>query len=123
MKYNEEPEFSKRFKKLAKKYRSLPDDLVEFKKVLNNNPLGTGRHFNIITNQENVIIVKARFFSRYLKGSTLRIVYSYKKNSDLIEFLQIYFKGDQENEDKEKIKLFLDNQSFTCEVRPRRSFS
>lgn len=47
MKYNEVPEFSKRFKKLAKKYRSLP--------------------------------------------STLRIVYSYRKNLDLIEFLQIYF--------------------------------
>jgi len=91
MKYNEVPEFSKRFKKLAKKYRSLPDDLVEFKKVLNGNPLGTGKHFNIITNQENAIIVKARFFSRYLKGSTLRIVYSYRKNLDLIEFLQIYF--------------------------------
>lgn len=107
MNYKELPEFSKRFKKLAKKYRSLNDDLIEFKKVVNENPLGTGKHFNIITSNEKAIILKSRFFSRYLKGSSLRIVYSYRKAIELIEFIEIYFKGDQENEDAWKIKNYL----------------
>lgn len=107
MNYKELPEFSKRFKKFAKKYRSLNEDLIEFKKIINANPLGTGKHFNIITQNEKTIIVKARFFSRYLKGSSLRIVYSYRKAVQLIEFIEIYFKGKQANEDSWLIKNYL----------------
>lgn len=107
MNYKELPEFSKRFKKLAKKYRSLNDDLIEFKKIVNENPLGTGKHFNIITNHEKAIIIKARFFSRYLRGSSLRIIYSYRKAVELIEFIEIYFKGDRENENFWLIKNYL----------------
>ena len=107
MNYNELPEFRKKFKKLAKKYRSLFDDLLEFKKVLNQNPLGTGKHFNIITKNDKAVIVKARFFSRYLKGSSLRIIYSYLEKEKLIEFIEIYFKGDQENENRARISNYL----------------
>jgi mRNA-degrading endonuclease RelE of RelBE toxin-antitoxin system len=107
MNYNELPEFRKKFKKLARKYRSLPDDLLEFKKVLNQNPLGTSKHFNIITKNDKVVIVKARFFSRYLKGSSLRIIYSYLEKEKLIEFIEIYFKGDQENENRARINNYL----------------
>jgi len=32
--FNELPAFSKEFKRLAKKHRSLPDDLEEFKRVV-----------------------------------------------------------------------------------------
>jgi len=107
MNYNELPEFRKKFKKLAKKYRSLPDDLLEFKKVLNQNPLGTSKHFNIITKNDKIIILKARFFSRYLKGSSLRIIYSYLETKTLIEFIEIYFKGKQENENRARIMSYL----------------
>jgi len=107
MNYNELPEFRKKFKKLAKKYRSLFDDLLEFKKVLNQNPLGASKHFNIITKNDKTVIIKARFFSRYLKGLSLRIIYSYLETEKLIEFIEIYFKGDQENENRARINNYL----------------
>lgn len=108
MKYEKLPEFVKEFKRFAKKYRSLPDDLEEFKRVLAVKPFGVSKHFNIITRQDGVcIIIKARLFCRYLKGSSLRIVYAYYETKTVIEFIEIYFKGKKENEDRERIKKYL----------------
>jgi len=75
--FNELPEFSKEFKRFSKKYKSLSDDLEEFKRVVDVGPLGNSKHFNVITKNEQCAIVKARFFCRYLKGSSLRIVYAF----------------------------------------------
>ena len=105
--FEEQSEFSKEIKQLAKKYRSLPDDLVEFKKVLEVRPLGAGKHFNVITRTEIVIIIKARLFCKYLKGSSLRVVYVFFPAEDKVELMEIYFKGDKENEDRERIKEYL----------------
>lgn len=86
--FNELPAFSKEFKWLAKKYKSLPGDLEEFKQVVAVVPLGTGKHFNVVTKNEQCVIVKARFFCRYLRGSSLRIIYGYKESSASIDFIQ-----------------------------------
>jgi len=109
IKYNELPKFSKEFKRFSKKYKSLPDDLEEFKRVVNVTPLGNSKHFNIITKNEQCVVVKARFFCRYLKGSSLRIVYAFHYQSNKVDFIEIYFKGDKENEDRERIKEYLKN--------------
>ena len=103
MNYNELPEFSREFKRFSKKYRSLPDDLEEFKRVVDVAPLGNSKHFNIITRNEQRAIVKARLFCRYLKGSSLRIIYAYFEPEDRIEFIEIYSKGDKANEDRRRI--------------------
>lgn len=109
MKFSEIPEFSKEFRRLSKKYRSLTDDLNEFKKIITYNPLGNGKHFNVITQQEDIVIIKARLFCRYLKGSScLRIIYAHNKQKNLLEFIQIYFKGDQENADENRLKSYLE---------------
>ena len=110
MNFDEVPAFSKEFKRLAKKYKSLPKDLEEFKQVIAVVPLGTSKHFNVITKSDLCIIVKARFFCRYLKGSSLRIVYAYKEEHVLIEFIEIYFKGNKENEDRNRIAKYLESQ-------------
>jgi len=107
MKFNELPEFIKECKKLVKKYRSLPNDLQEFKSVVSVLPLGNSKHFNIIIQAEGVKIVKARFFCRYLKGSSLRVIYSYIEEKKKIEFIEMYFKGNKENEDRERIRRYL----------------
>lgn len=102
--FNELPVFSKEFKRFAKKYKSLPDDLEEFKRVISVAPLGNSKHFNVITKNEECIVVKARFFCRYLKGSSLRIIYGYHPaNGGAIDFIEIYFKGDKGNEDQNRI--------------------
>ncbi|MBU4369170.1 hypothetical protein KKG58_00210 [Patescibacteria group bacterium] len=107
--YNELPEFSKEFKRFSKKYKSLPDDLEEFKRVVDVVPLGNSKHFNIITRNEQYAVVKARLFCRYLKGSSLRVVYAFHYQSCKVDFIELYFKGGKENEDRERIKNYLKN--------------
>ncbi|MEA2104843.1 MAG: hypothetical protein U9P79_09430 [Candidatus Cloacimonadota bacterium] len=53
-------------------------------------------------------IYKARKFAcRSLKGtgsrSGIRIIYAYYEKEDKIEFIEIYYKGDKDNEDRERI--------------------
>jgi len=53
-------------------------------------------------------IYKARKFAcKSLKGigsrSGIRIIYAYYEKEDKIEFIEIYFKGDKEAEDRERI--------------------
>lgn len=100
-------EFQKDFKKLFKKFKSLDSDLKEFKKVLNEAPLGIGKHFNVITKTDFIYIVKARFFCKNLKKKDLRIIYSHIEEQKKIEFIEMYFKGDKESEDRERIKKYL----------------
>jgi len=107
MNFKSAAEFQKDFKKLSRKFKTLDSDLIEFKKVLNESSLGIGRHFNLVTQTESVKIIKVRFFCRYLKGSSLRIIYAYIDKASKVEFIEIYFKGNKVNEDKERIKQYL----------------
>ncbi|NMB39766.1 MAG: hypothetical protein GYA00_00035 [Parcubacteria group bacterium] len=107
MNFKELPEFQKEIKRYSKRYKSLFDDLEQFCDVVSVSPLGNSRHFNIITQNDILFIVKARLFCRYLKGSSLRIIYAYFKEDQQIEFIELYFKGDKENEDRNRIKNYL----------------
>ena len=114
MNFSELPEFKKEFKRLTKKYRSLPNDLGEFKNIVSVIPLGNSKHFNVVTQTEEIRIIKARLFCRYLKGSSrLRVIYSYFEKKNRIEFIEIYFKGKKDNEDRERIKHYLKNTVFS----------
>lgn len=109
MKFSQLNEFSKELKKFSKKYPSIEKDLKEFEKILEVNPVGNSKHFNVITkkHEPNIKIIKARFFCQYLKGATLRIVYAYFEEENQVEFIELYFKGDKENEDKDRIVNYL----------------
>ncbi len=53
-------------------------------------------------------IYKAKKFAcKALKGkgaqSGIRIIYAYHEEEDRIEFIEIYYKGDKENEDRERV--------------------
>ena len=53
-------------------------------------------------------IYKAKKFAcRALKGkgaaSGIRVIYAYFEEDDIIEFIEIYYKGDRENEDRDRI--------------------
>ncbi len=108
MKFSELPQFIKEFQRLAKKYRSLPNDLKEFKKVIEVIPLGNSKHFNIITKNDKCAVIKARLFCKYLKGSSLRVVYAYHYQNDTTDFIEIYFKGEKVNENAGRIKEYLE---------------
>ena len=109
MSFKELPEFKKEIRRFSKKYKSLFNDLKQFCDVVSVNPLGNSKHFNVITQKENLYIIKARLFCRYLKGSSLRVIYVYFKDSQRVEFIELYFKGEKENEDMERIKNYLKN--------------
>ncbi len=109
MSFNELLKFSKEFKRFSKKYKSLPNDLEEFKRIVNVTPFGNGKHFNVVEKNEQCAIIKARLFCRYLKGSSLRIIYAFHCQSCKVEFIEIYFKGDKTNENRERIKKYLKN--------------
>ncbi len=107
------PGFDKDFKKLLKKFRTLEEDLKTFiekqLKLLHKLGIdnkGCARISGLgITYPE---IYKARKFAcKSLKGkgsaSGIRIIYAYYKNEDIIELVEIYYKGDKENEDRERI--------------------
>lgn len=105
--YSALPEFDRELKKLTKKYKSLPDDLELFKKILAVSPEGNERHFACLTKTDAFVVIKARLFCQYLKGSSLRIIYAYWKVNDCVELIELYFKGDKETEDTACIKAYL----------------
>lgn len=107
MNFNELLCFTKEFKHLAKKYPSLPDDLDAFTRIVSVSPMGNGKHFNTLTKCGQCAIVKARFFCRYLKGSSLRIVYAFHEQDNRCMFLEIYSKSEKLNEDRGRIKEYL----------------
>lgn len=106
-------EFEKDFKKLAKKFRTLEEDLLIFIA----NQLKLTHKLNI--DNKGVVkisdleieypqIYKARKFPcRSLKGkgaaSGIRIIYAYYEKEDIIEFVEIYYKGNKENEGRDRI--------------------
>ena len=111
------PEFQKDLKGLLKKYRSLKEDLETFK----NTPLKAFHKLGL----ENLGVVQipglgfedpkvykaTKFACKALKGrgaaSGIRVVYAYFAGGDKILFIEMYFKGDQEIEDKERIKRVI----------------
>ena len=110
MEFDELPEFQRDLKQLFKKYRTLRDDLEVLKKVLAvashpQPPLSyrvPGFGF-----QTPIIIKLKKFASRSFKGkgsnTGFRIIYAYHQQEQLIQFVQIYFKADEANEDRERI--------------------
>ena len=107
------PEFEKDIKRLLKKFKTLEDDLKVFiEKELNlyhKLKIDNKGIFQIPGLQvESPKIYKAKKFAcRSLKGkgvqSGIRVIYAYFEKEDKIELIEIYYKGDKENEDRKRI--------------------
>ena len=107
MNFKATQKFQKDLKRLCKKYNSLDEDLEEFKRVLAVFPLGRDKHFAVLKYLKSIKIAKARLFCRTLKGSSLRIVYAHHEQSEVIEFIELFYKGDQGREDGQRIEDYL----------------
>ena len=103
------PEFEKEKKKLAKKFRSLETDLTTFEKILRISPIGIGKNFTILHTDEHTQIVKARLACRSLRSRSLRIVYAYHQSKVTFMYIELYFKGNKESEERERIREYLDS--------------
>ena len=106
-------EFDKDFKKLRKRFRTLDEDLKVFieKQLKLFHKLGIDNKGCVRMSDLGISypeIYKARKFAcRSLKGkgaaSGIRITYAYYSNDNIIEFIEIYYKGDKANEDRHRI--------------------
>jgi mRNA-degrading endonuclease RelE of RelBE toxin-antitoxin system len=107
------PEFDKDFKKLAKRFKTLNDDIETFinKQLKLTHKLGIDNKGVVYISDLGIEIPKIykakKFACKALKGrggmSGIRIIYAYYESEDVIEFIEIYFKGDKANEDKKRI--------------------
>ncbi len=107
------PEFHKDLKRLSKRFGTLEEDLKIFintqlnlyhKQGIDNKGVLPISGLGIATPK----IYKAKKFAcRSLKGrgasSGIRVIYAYWEDKDRVEFIEIYFKGDKENEDRDRI--------------------
>ena len=109
--------FENDFKKILKKFKTIEEDFIVFisnqlklfhKKDIDN------RGVLLIPGLEKdypKIYKATKFACKSLKGrgvkSGIRIIYAYFEEEDIIEFIEIYYKGSEENEDKERIREYL----------------
>ena len=115
--YNAIDSFQKDLKHLLKKYQTLEDDLETAKR----NAIEL-YHLKRVNNQsifpiqgfctETIQICKIKKFAcKALKGrgakSGIRIIYALHQCDLRVVFIEIYFKGEKENEDRERIKEYL----------------
>ena len=117
--YNEILEFQKDFRRLLKKYPSLISDFdlvkaaaIELLHIHKINNLSIFPIPNFCSEKIQVCKIK-KFACKSLKGrgakSGIRVIYAFHIDTLKIDFIEIYFKTDQENEDRDRIKSYLKN--------------
>ena len=114
--YRELPSFAKEFKKIEKKFDTLSEDFAMAKKaaieLFHVRCINNQSTFEIPEYKGTEKIYKLRKFAcQSLKGrgvkSGIRIIYAWNNKTMLVTFIEIYFKGNKENEDKGRIKEYL----------------
>ena len=111
------PEFEKDLKKLIKRFASLEEDLQIFIKVAMNafhkqnvDSRAILRISDLGINSPKIYKAK-KFACKALKGkgvhSGIRVIYAYHEEEDRMEFIEIYYKGDKENEDRARIVKYF----------------
>lgn len=110
MDFLEGEEFKKEFKKLAKKYRSLDDDLAIAKKAIAASPNGNGaKHWNVLKRDgDRTFVMKMRMMCRAVKGAQFRLIYTYDDVRVEVVLIEVYFKSDnKERENKIRVDEYF----------------
>lgn len=116
MKFSSFDGFEKDFKRLKKKFQSLEEDLNTLKIYgieLFHKGISTIHIVQIpgFSNNRFVIYKVKTIACKSLKNrgkqSGLRLIYAYDTKNDESIFIELYFKGEKVNEDRERIKIFL----------------
>lgn len=115
--YKVTADFQRDLKRLVRKFPSLHDDIevakvftIELFHLQNINKQAIFPIPNFCTEELKICKLK-KFACKALKGrgvkSGIRIIYAYHVLTSTVDFIEIYFKGEAENEDKERIKQYL----------------
>ena len=114
------PEFDHDMKRLSKDFRSLEEDLETFTIALSARiPAGLPgieRIANLGIDVPDPVFKVRKFRCQSLKGrgshSGMRVIYAFDPATDFITFIEIYFKGKQENEDRERILRYMKSRNM-----------
>ncbi|MEZ7957335.1 MAG: hypothetical protein QMC23_12010 [Rubritalea sp.] len=99
-------EFAKEFKKLKKKYPSLTEDLAVLERVIEKYPFGEdSRHCNALRREVDRCVCKRRMMCRSVRGSEFRVIYYYDGKILELQYIEIYYKGSKETEDKKRVEV------------------
>jgi len=108
------PEFEKDLKRLKKKYWSLDGDIeniinssIKPYHEKNEEPVGIFQIPGLRTEYPKFYKAK-KFACECMKGygvkSGFRVIYAYFERENKIEFIELYYKGEKDNEDKKRIR-------------------
>jgi mRNA-degrading endonuclease RelE of RelBE toxin-antitoxin system len=107
------PEFDRDLKRLARRFRTLDEDLAMLVRaqIMPFHKMGTDNKGMVqipgLPFSEPKMFKAKKFACRSLKGrganTGLRLIYAYYEEKDKLELVEIYFKGDKENEDRDRI--------------------
>ncbi len=122
--------FQKDLKQLLKKFQTLEEDLETAKRnAIELYHIGKPNAQGIYEKKDSgailpmpgfctgeILVCKIKKFTcKALKGrgvmSGIRVIYAYHVAILKVEFIEIYFKGEKKNEDRERIKEYLKNQN------------
>lgn len=122
------PEFEKDLKKLKKRYRSIVDDLEVVKKaaigIYHINGIDNNSIFPILSyrNSEVISYKVKKFASKSFKGkgakSGLRLIYIFLPKENRIILVEIYYKGNKPDEDKERLGYYYKQFSEQYKATP-----
>jgi len=101
-------EFQKEFSKLVRKYPSLPEDLKKLERLITLHPVGFGTNFATMHQTPEVKIIKARLACKSLRNRSVRVIYAYHEETITFVHIEIYFKGNKENEDRGRVERYLE---------------
>jgi mRNA-degrading endonuclease RelE of RelBE toxin-antitoxin system len=115
--YKQTEEFGHDLRRLIKKFPTLLEDIeiakvfaIELFHLQNIDKRAVFSIQNFCTEELKICKLK-KFACKSLKGrgvnSGIRIIYAYHVLTRTINFIEIYFKGESENEDKERIKQYV----------------
>lgn len=115
--YKQTKEFERDLKGFLKKFPSLIEDIevaksftIELFHLQKINKQAIFPIPNFCTEELKICKIK-KFACKALKGrgvqSGIRIIYAYYVLTNTVDFIEMYFKGESENEDKERIKKYL----------------
>ena len=82
-------------------------DIEDIKPILSNSPTGVGKNFTIINITGQIKIVKVRIQCESLRSRVIRLIYAFREDRIEFMYLELYFKGDKANEDRERIRQYL----------------
>jgi mRNA-degrading endonuclease RelE of RelBE toxin-antitoxin system len=113
--YSQTSEFSKDFKKLLKRFRTLEEDFENMKKsAIEVYHLIKTNHIVRIQNycSQDYLSKKVRKMAcKSLKGkgvqSGLRVIYVFEQKENKVTFIEMYYKQNQENESRERLSAFI----------------